>query len=110
MWTEVGKRVYVAYQATGTGPRSRMLSIGRIISNNVYAQTVLLQPHRAVWGKVKLSYHPLYMGMREEGGKWTTEAGERPAVESVVPYQALVMQEELLAGSELRHGAATQLE
>ena len=44
-WTEVGKGAYVAYQTTGSGPRRRMLSIGRIISNSVYAQTVLLQPH-----------------------------------------------------------------
>ena len=38
------------------------------------------------------------------------ESGPRPAAEVVVPYAALVMQVELLAGSELRHGAATQLE
>ena len=87
-----------------------MLSIGRVMSNNVYASTLLVQPHRAVWGRVKLSYFPLYVQSREEGGKWTMESGSRPAAEVVVPYAALVMQVELLAGSELRHGAATQLE
>ena len=59
---------------------------------------------------MKLNYFPLYIETREEGGKWTIESGSRPAAEVVVPYAALVMQVELLAGSELRHGAATQLE
>ena len=37
-------------------------------------------------------------------------SGPRPAAEVVVPYAAQVMQVELLAGSELRHGATPQLE
>ena len=59
---------------------------------------------------MKLSYLPLYVQTREEGGRWTTESGPRPAAEVVVPYAALVMQVELLAGSEPRHGATSQLE
>ena len=101
-WSSLGRGAYVAYQTSGNGPESRKLAVGRVVSNNPFAQEITVQPHRAVWGRTKLRFLPLFLETRDEGGRWTVEAaaGREPA-SAVVLYPALVLEVELLSGSEL---------
>ena len=68
-WASLGRGAYVAYQTSGNGPESRKLAVRRVVSNSRHAQEVTVQPHRAVWGRTKLRFLPLFLETRDEGGR-----------------------------------------
>ena len=90
-WGSLAPAAYVAYQTVPTGPEAKKLTIGKVVTNDREAQTVLVQPHRARWMSVKIVHEPLFTGPRG----LTSEPTGKQALDTV-RYEALVKSVSLL--------------
>ena len=103
-WGPLAGGAIVAYQTIANGPKSKELTIGRVLVNNRDQKQVFIQPYRAMWTGTRLVHRPLFQ--TAEGYSLTpgpTEAKE------TVRYEALVSQVEQLTGGELTHGCLRRL-
>ncbi len=48
-WGSLAPAAYFVYQTAPNGPESKKLTVGKVVSNDRQAQTIMVQPHRARW-------------------------------------------------------------
>ncbi len=88
--------------------KSRLLSVGQVISNDTQKQSVLLHAYRARWKGTRLAHLPIYSQSLSDGGE-TEEVNGNPVL-AQVPYSALASQVELYTGGDMFHGNMRRLE
>ena len=103
-WGSLAPAAYVAYQTVPTGPEAKKLTIGKVVTNDREAQTVLVQPHRARWMSVKIVHEPLFTGPR---GLTSANTGKQAL--DTVRYEALVKSVSLLRDGEVQAGDSRDL-
>ena len=103
-WGSLAPAAYVVYQTIPNGPESKKLTVGKVISNDRQAQTIMVQPHRARWKSVKIVHDPLYMSPTG----WTVTPTGKQLV-ATVRYEALVKAVSLLRDGELQAGHAREV-
>ena len=94
----------VAYQSKTGGPRSRDLTVGKVLVNLRQEQSVTVQPYRGQWSGMKVVHLPQF-----QTPNGYSDSPVPNIAKEQVRYEALVLQVELLVGGELTHGSARTL-
>ena len=103
-WGSLAPAAYVVYQTAPNGPESKKLTVGKVVSNDRQAQTIIVQPHRARWKSVKIVHDPLYVN---PWGQTTALTGKQAL--DTVRYEALVKAVSLHKDGELQAGYSRDL-
>ena len=108
-WGPLSYGCFVAFQTVPQGPKSRELTVGKVLENRRDDQQVVVHQYRGLWKQVRVVHVPAFLGANGEVlDPRAAVRGSAPSQVTVL-YAALVLQVELQAGGELTYTSASTL-